>query len=121
MSSFRRISTQFLKDANYLNDNLMKEEDRIRLEQKQAENWDKFYMRNSSNFFKDRHWITREFPEVLADQSCEMKCLLEVGCGTGNTFVYITIIMLFFCLVFSLLLSEIGIYSFMHLIFLRVL
>src|SRR5437868_878311 len=28
--------------------------------------WDKFYKANKTNFFKDRRWICREFPELLA-------------------------------------------------------
>ncbi|KAI7905557.1 S-adenosyl-L-methionine-dependent methyltransferase [Cokeromyces recurvatus] len=47
-----------------------------------AKNWDLFYKRNTTKFFKDRHWTDREFKE-LADQSKEQKCL-EIGCGVGN-------------------------------------
>lgn len=36
-----------------------------KLEKDAKKNWDLFYKRNSTNFFKDRHWITREFPEIL--------------------------------------------------------
>lgn len=36
-----------------------------KLEKEAKKNWDLFYKRNSTHFFKDRHWITREFPEVL--------------------------------------------------------
>jgi methyltransferase-like protein 6 len=43
--------------------------------------WDLFYKRNKDNFYKDRNWTSREFPE-LADLS--NKSLLEVGCGVGN-------------------------------------
>ena len=43
--------------------------------------WDKFYQNNTTHFFKDRHWLTREFPELLAAGAK----LLEVGCGVGNT------------------------------------
>jgi methyltransferase-like protein 6 len=74
-----------------------------------ARNWDKFYERNSTHFFKDRHWVTREFPELLRTDSgaadvCSRSALryvlqadmghaaqgtapptvLEVGCGVGN-------------------------------------
>jgi len=27
-------------------------------------NWDMFYKRNQTNFFKDRHWTEREFGEL---------------------------------------------------------
>ena len=37
-----------------------------RLEKDARKNWDKFYMRNTTNFFKDRHWTTREFEELKA-------------------------------------------------------
>lgn len=51
---------------------------------KPALQWDLFYKRNSNHFFKDRHWTTREFPEL---SSSDPKHLLEVGCGSGS-FLY---------------------------------
>ncbi|KAI8370458.1 S-adenosyl-L-methionine-dependent methyltransferase [Radiomyces spectabilis] len=47
-----------------------------------ARNWDLFYKRNTTKFFKDRHWTEREFEE-LADRSKKQTCL-EIGCGVGN-------------------------------------
>ncbi|KAI4890695.1 hypothetical protein NFI96_033757, partial [Prochilodus magdalenae] len=49
-------------------------------------NWDLFYKRNSTNFFKDRHWTTREFDELRACREFEAQKLvmLEAGCGVGN-------------------------------------
>ncbi|KAN0025852.1 hypothetical protein ACTFIU_001612 [Dictyostelium citrinum] len=52
--------------------------------------WDKFYRKNNSNFFKDRHWLVREFPEFLKNSdkpiSKENELLaFEIGCGVGNT------------------------------------
>lgn len=35
-----------------------------KLEKEAQKNWDLFYKRNSTNFFKDRHWTTREFKEL---------------------------------------------------------
>uniref|UniRef100_A0A2K6F385 Methyltransferase 6, tRNA N3-cytidine n=1 Tax=Propithecus coquereli TaxID=379532 RepID=A0A2K6F385_PROCO len=35
-----------------------------KLEKEAQKNWDLFYRRNSINFFKDRHWTTREFEEL---------------------------------------------------------
>lgn len=43
-------------------------------------NWDLFYKRNETRFFRDRHWIAHEFPELLGR---EMR-VFEVGCGVGN-------------------------------------
>lgn len=66
---------------------------RDKFEQEAKKNWDLFYKRNSTHFFKDRHWITREFPELLVTKS-ELDSegdhqrkivLLEAGCGVGNT------------------------------------
>ncbi|XP_060705922.1 tRNA N(3)-methylcytidine methyltransferase METTL6-like isoform X3 [Hemiscyllium ocellatum] len=37
-----------------------------KLESDAQKNWDLFYKRNSTNFFKDRHWTTREFEELKA-------------------------------------------------------
>ena len=61
---------------------------REKLEREAKKNWDLFYKRNSTHFFKDRHWITREFPELLQVVSridAGKPVLLEVGCGVGNT------------------------------------
>ena len=44
--------------------------------------WHEFYKRNSDKFYKDRHYLHEEFPELL---TCST--LLEVGCGVGNAVV----------------------------------
>jgi methyltransferase-like protein 6 len=44
-------------------------------------NWDLFYKRNTTNFFKDRHWLTREFGVL---ENCSS--FIEIGCGVGNLF-----------------------------------
>lgn len=60
------------------------------LELNARKNWDLFYKRNDTRFFRDRHWTTREFEELLSDDvtaECSeraIKRLLEVGCGVGN-------------------------------------
>lgn len=49
--------------------------------------WNLFYKHNTNNFFKDRHWIMREF-ETEINRIVEGigGTLLEVGCGVGNFF-----------------------------------
>lgn len=47
-----------------------------KLEMEAQKNWDLFYKRNSTKFFKDRHWTTREFEELRACR--EVRCLLSV-------------------------------------------
>ena len=32
--------------------------------QESCKSWNLFYRRNSTHFFKDRHWTLREFPEL---------------------------------------------------------
>ncbi|XP_052893198.1 tRNA N(3)-methylcytidine methyltransferase METTL6 [Anopheles moucheti] len=80
----------------------------LKLEQESRKHWDLFYKRNEDRFFKDRHWTTREFSELLADAAEEPdgnrsstprensteeenvenskndRTLLEIGCGVGN-------------------------------------
>jgi len=52
--------------------------------------WDIFYKRNTTNFYKNRNYIDREFnlPELVkslkADKNRRLT-LLEAGCGVGNT------------------------------------
>ena len=57
----------------------------LKLETEAARNWDLFYKRNATNFFKDRHWTKREFEELVGDEkNGKKRVLLEVGCGVGN-------------------------------------
>ena len=62
---------------------------REKLERESKKHWDLFYKRNSTHFFKDRHWCGREFPELVTSLSVEVEStrgvkLLECGCGVGN-------------------------------------
>lgn len=49
----------------------------IKLEKEAQKNWDLFYKRNSTNFFKDRHWTTREFEELKACRKVSMGGLIQ--------------------------------------------
>ncbi|RVE63031.1 hypothetical protein OJAV_G00163430 [Oryzias javanicus] len=65
---------------------LVSEFKQLKLEKEAKKNWDLFYKRNTTNFFKDRHWTTREFEELKACREFESQklVLLEAGCGVGN-------------------------------------
>uniref|UniRef100_A0A0L8I9U7 Methyltransferase-like protein n=1 Tax=Octopus bimaculoides TaxID=37653 RepID=A0A0L8I9U7_OCTBM len=54
-----------------------------KFERDACKNWDLFYKRNTTKFFKDRHWTTREFKDLLNESDSD-KIALEVGCGVGN-------------------------------------
>ncbi|KAI8464188.1 MAG: hypothetical protein J3K34DRAFT_526399 [Monoraphidium minutum] len=43
--------------------------------------WDHFYRRNGDKFFRDRHYLDKEWPTLLEGPLV----VLEVGCGVGNT------------------------------------
>ena len=47
---------------------------REKLEKEARRNWDLFYKRNSNHFFKDRHWLAREFPELIQVLSDSKVC-----------------------------------------------
>lgn len=70
------------------NKRMVSEFQAYKLELEARKHWDLFYKRNETRFFKDRHWTTREFEELLANSSgnsaAERKTLLEIGCGVGN-------------------------------------
>ena len=62
---------------------------RAQFEQQAARHWDLFYRSNTVNFFKDRHWLDREFPELgeaVASRAAAgaTPLLVECGCGVGN-------------------------------------
>ena len=52
-----------------------------------ASHWDNFYDTHGDKFFKDRHWITKEFASF--DPS-RIQSLLEIGCGSGSTAIPIS-------------------------------
>ncbi|ENN79486.1 hypothetical protein HUJ04_013248 [Dendroctonus ponderosae] len=58
------------------------------LERQAQKHWDLFYKRNETRFFRDRHWTTREFAELVGEHNgAQKRVLFEVGCGVGN-FIY---------------------------------
>lgn len=57
---------------------------RKKLEIEAQKNWDLFYKRNETRFFRDRHWTIREFEQLVEIDEHSKKTLLEVGCGVGN-------------------------------------
>lgn len=66
------------------NSRLIPEAKAARLEKDAKRHWDIFYKRNETKFFRDRHWTTREFQELINfDVGKEIK-FLELGCGVGN-------------------------------------
>lgn len=45
--------------------------------------WDIFYKKHQDRFFKDRHYLDKEWGQYFFAE--ERKVVLEVGCGAGNT------------------------------------
>lgn len=45
--------------------------------------WDIFYKKHQDRFFKDRHYLDKEWGQYFSGE--ERKVVLEVGCGAGNT------------------------------------
>ncbi|KAI8141646.1 S-adenosyl-L-methionine-dependent methyltransferase [Fennellomyces sp. T-0311] len=67
--------------------NPVPQEDQAKYYEQAPEYWNKFYEKNENRFFKDRNWLSIEFPELF---QCTLpdagpKRILEVGCGAGNT------------------------------------
>lgn len=71
-----------LQDSRKVSDHAAK-----MLEVNAKKHWDLFYKRNETRFFKDRHWTTREFQELLDQEDLHCRTLFEIGCGVGN-FIY---------------------------------
>ncbi|XP_028097053.1 methyltransferase-like protein 6 isoform X6 [Camellia sinensis] len=50
--------------------------------------WDKFYKRHQNKFFKDRHYLVKDWGQYFYGDNTVSpygKVILEVGCGAGNT------------------------------------
>ncbi|KAJ4803245.1 Methyltransferase family protein [Rhynchospora pubera] len=47
--------------------------------------WDVFYRRHQDKFFKDRHYLDKEWGHYFEAEDGEKLVVLEVGCGVGNT------------------------------------
>ncbi|KAL0545499.1 hypothetical protein IC582_015384 [Cucumis melo] len=45
--------------------------------------WDIFYKKHQDRFFKDRHYLDKEWGQYFCAE--ERKVVLEIGCGAGNT------------------------------------
>lgn len=92
MASFQRQSLQARILSSEEEDKLQRDRALVsdfkqqKLEKEAQKNWDLFYKRNGTNFFKDRHWTTREFEELRSCREYEGQklVLLEAGCGVGN-------------------------------------
>lgn len=67
------------------------EEKATELEEKAGDYWNTFYNQHENKFFKDRHWLFTEFPELVPESADQLeqprpqKTILELGCGVGNT------------------------------------
>ncbi|XP_026761748.1 methyltransferase-like protein isoform X2 [Galleria mellonella] len=86
----------------------LSEEQLKSLEENAGKHWDAFYDIHQNRFFKDRHWLFTEFPELAPDNisapvriypncntqtnhndalnlSNKKRYIFEIGCGVGNT------------------------------------
>ena len=48
--------------------------------------WNKFYSSHQTNFFKDRHYLHKAFPDEFLPTATttQQRTLVEIGCGVGN-------------------------------------
>ncbi|XP_033208310.1 tRNA N(3)-methylcytidine methyltransferase METTL6 isoform X2 [Belonocnema kinseyi] len=83
----KHLTPEEIEKMRVQNSRLVSEFKANQLERDAQKHWDLFYKRNDTRFFKDRHWTTREFEELLRLGSAQERVLLEVGCGVGN-FIY---------------------------------
>ncbi|XP_060810543.1 tRNA N(3)-methylcytidine methyltransferase METTL6 [Amyelois transitella] len=66
------------------NNRMIPESKAVKLEKEAKRHWDIFYKRNETKFFRDRHWTTREFQELINFNADQRIVYLELGCGVGN-------------------------------------
>ncbi|KAJ3414861.1 hypothetical protein HDV05_005925 [Chytridiales sp. JEL 0842] len=68
-------------------ENPVPEDQRETYNENAAQYWDKFYSMHTNQFFKDRHWLRQEFPELFEAEEGKpsKRAIFEIGCGAGNT------------------------------------
>ncbi|XP_055381883.1 tRNA N(3)-methylcytidine methyltransferase METTL6 [Condylostylus longicornis] len=81
-TSSKIISTEEREQLKKHDLRLVSDGNAKKLEKDAKKYWDLFYKRNDTKFFKNRHWITREFSELI--HSHKKLIILEAGCGVGN-------------------------------------
>ncbi|KAL4481669.1 hypothetical protein ABPG74_007758 [Tetrahymena malaccensis] len=76
---------QMIQDDSELLDELTYE----KFESTANKQWDKFYKNHKLGFFHNRHYLYKEFPELVAMNDEENKTksfiMCELGCGVGDT------------------------------------
>lgn len=63
-ASDRCLSAEELESLRLQDDRIVPKFKQERLEAEARKNWDLFYKRNTTKFFRDRHWTTREFEDL---------------------------------------------------------
>lgn len=76
-----------LQQTDFQRENQVSDFDKQRFNSQPEKWWDKFYSNNAANFFKDRKWLTQEFPVLgeVTKAGYGPVTVLEVGAGAGNT------------------------------------
>ena len=80
----RELTSEDQDKLSRQDESLVSDFRKAKLEADAKKNWDLFYKRNETRFFKDRHWTSREFQQLVDYSNDDKKVLLEVGCGVGN-------------------------------------
>lgn len=83
-NELRALSEEERQKLSKQDETIVSDFKQMKLESEAKKNWDLFYKRNATNFFRDRHWTAREFEELVHLAKEDKKVLLEVGCGVGN-------------------------------------
>ncbi|KAG5679627.1 hypothetical protein PVAND_009187 [Polypedilum vanderplanki] len=81
-----KLTEEIRETLNKQNSRMVSEFKSNQLEKDAKKNWDLFYKRNETRFFKNRNWTVREFQELAghSNDNGERKVMLEIGCGVGN-------------------------------------
>lgn len=91
---FLRDNVEWTDEQEKQAEEFVKKNSEIRMSDEQIRNfeenadqfWDAFYDTHQNNFFKDRHWLFTEFPDLKTDPKAQSnKRIFEIGCGVGNT------------------------------------